>query len=246
MAQTETAKDEKMSLYGFRFSLSGAAEFLGLSGCLLSFLGILGGIAIIYNNLAANLCQDGPLSLCDCGLPFALFVILGNVGNFVFTSRLVLKAREKDMVGVKEDIKAGCYLVALAEAVVCLAGLTALATALTVSEAVLTVLQWASPLLYILMVILGVSKSQPRLLSAYIIFKIVHFILFVFAWLIVSVSTLIFALKYQVGLLLIIDLLLFIIIGFYYVFSTGFSVIHYNVLVNAAVSANPAPAQIKI
>ena len=240
MAQTE--HEEKMSLFGFRFSLSGAAEFLGLSGSLASFLFILGGIEIIYTNLAVTQCLDGPLSLC--GIPFALLLILGNVGMFDFSSRLVRKVREKDVLGVKEQIKTGCYIVAGLEAAVCLAGLAPLASALSVTEAVLTVLQWASPLLYILMTALGVRKSQPRLLSAYIVFKIVHFSLFVLASLIVYTIVCALSLKYPVGMLLINDLLRLIIIGFYYVFSTGFSVIHYNVLINAAVPTDPAPIKI--
>ena len=85
MAPTDL--EEKISLFGFRFSLSGAAEFLGWSGCLLSFICILRGVDIIYNNLAANQCQEGPLSLCR--IPFALFLILGNMGTFVFSYRLV-------------------------------------------------------------------------------------------------------------------------------------------------------------
>ena len=71
-----------------------------------------------------------------------------------------------------------------------------------------------------------------------------HFLLFVLAWLIIWTIVGALSLKYQVELLLITDLLFLIIIGFYYVLSTGFVVIHYNVLVNQARAANPAQIRI--
>ena len=231
-----------MSLFGVKFSLNEAAQFLGWSGSLTSFLFILAGIDVIYHNLAGSQCQDGALSLC--GIPFALILILGNVGMFVFSSRLAGKARQDDVVGVKAQIKTGCYIVAQLEAAVCLAGLAPLTSVLSVSEGLLTVLQWASPLLYILMLCIGLAKSQPRLIRAYIIFKIVHFLLLVLAWLVVYTILLALSLKYPVGLLLLTDVLLLIVIGFLYVFSTGFSVVHYNVLVNNAVTASPAEVKI--
>ena len=171
-------------------------------------------------------------------------MILMNVGLLVFSSRLVVKVRQNDVVGLKAQILTGCYIVAILEAVICLYGLTSLASPPHAMNPVITILVWASPLLYILMMVLGLTKSQPSLLSGYIIFKIVHFLLFVLAWLIIWTIVGALSLKYQVELLLITDLLFLIIIGFYYVFSTGFVVIHYNVLVNQARAANPAQIRI--
>ena len=230
--------DEKMSLFGLRFSLSGSAQFLGWSGSLTSLLFLLEGLILLYRNVATTHCETGQLSLC--GIPFALILIMGSLGMFLFSSCLVVNVRQNDVVGLKAQILTGCYVVASVEAAVCLAGLAPLVFALTLNDVFLAVLQWASPLLYILVMLLGLTKSQARLLSAYIIFKIVHFLLFVLAWLIVWTIVCALSLKYQVKLLLITDFLLLFIISFYYVFSTGFIVIHYNVLLNQAASANPA------
>ena len=238
----QTEQDEAMSLYGLRFSLSGAAQFLGWSGALTSFLFILEGLDLLFSNITPPECQTGQLSLC--GIPFAIILILGNVGFFDFSCRLGLKVRQNDPAGLKAHILTGCYILAGLEAAVCLAGLAPLATSLSLNEAFLAVLQWGSPLLYILIMVLGLTKSQPSLLSGYIIFKIVHFLLFVLAWLIIWTIVGALSLKYQVELLLITDLLFLIIIGFYYVLSTGFVVIHYNVLVNQARAANPAQIRI--
>ena len=236
-------QDETMSLYRFKLSLNGAAQFLGLSGSLASFLFILGSLDVIYTSVPQ--CHPGDVSFCRTSLA-ATVLLLANVGMFVFSSSLVMKVKQNDIVGLKALIKTGCYIVASLEAAVCLLGLASLATTLTISEAVLTVLQWASPLLYILIMLLGVTKSQPRLLSAYIIFKIVHFSLLLLAWMVVWTILCGLSLKYHVGQLLITGLVILIVSGFYYVFSTGFSVIHYNILLSKTEAEPANPAQIKI
>jgi len=220
---------EKISKFGCGLSVSGLTYFLSCSGTVTSSLAILAALDIFVKELFNNI---------NIGVTIlAVLLAVGNTAMLCFSLRLWQKFTAEDVEGQKALIKIGCYVMADLEALACIVSLSSLLRTDVFFQSfgitgIYTGIKWGFPLIFIAMMYIGVKMSYPQFINVYIVFKIVHFLLFVLCEIVVETILLAIRIEIKVELLLLVAFFCLLISGFFYVFSTGFIVLHYNNLMN--------------
>ena len=244
-----------MTRYISGISIIRFASFLAWTGLVCSLIFILGGLDLLLTPLALALHHEVIQSRGSgywrglWGFIFggSLYVagslmLITNIGMFIFSFKLWKAINSDNMMGTRNLIKIGCYIMGALELVTCVAS--------GVITPTLVVPFPSSPISYggnnglyagllmipvvihlgfialISLMIHGVRKFRPSLVNVYIIFKIVIFTLFAMSILAQVVMGVI-----NIGALgWLLGPNMFLLCGFFYFYSSGFMVAQYNIM----------------
>merc|ERR1711874_535261 len=254
---SSSCEDWKMTRYISGISIIRFASFLAWTGLVCSLIFILGGLDLLLTPLALALHHEVIQSRGSgywrglWGFIFggSLYVagslmLLLNIGIFIYSFKLWKAINSDNMMGMRNLIKIGCYIMGGLE----LLSITAagVVTPIIFISFIISAFGWdlqtgdertvgllTIPIIisggYIALISLmihGVRKFKPGLVNIYIIFKIVIFTLFAILTLVQFVMGVIFigALGWMLGINM------FLICGFFYFYSSGFMVVQYNIM----------------
>ena len=207
---------------------------LAWTGLVSSFINIVLAVDMIF--LPLTLIFKMPLSLIPLGL--GLVALLTNVGWFIYSFCLWRSLNSlHDTMGMRRIIKIGCYIVGALELALCVISMLfqiAMVLAVLLSGGI-TILILLIPIIIngvaiglISGMIHGVRKFIPNLVNFYIIFKVVIFAIYA---LLTFVQLIVGFAKYEnLGFLWLTAPNEFLFWGFFYIYSTCFSVAHYNIM----------------
>jgi len=245
-SSSSLCEDWKMTRYISGISIIRFASFLAWTGLVTSLIFILGSLDMIFTPLALGIHRNSR----GCGRYYEVFcgslygvgaaVLLLNIGMFIYSFKLWKAISSDNMMGMRNLIKIGCYIMGGLE-------LLSIAAAGVVTPILFIIYELSAfyrydelsiglltiPILisgaYIALISLmihGVRKFKPGLVNIYIIFKIVIFTLFAILTLVQFIMGLIFigALGWMLGINM------FLICGFFYFYSSGFMVVQYNIM----------------
>ena len=235
----------RMTRYMSGMSVARLASFLAWTGMVCSFIFIIGAIDVIFLPLSfgvAHMCHNSNSfnNICSIfyGVGFPLLFV--NIGMFVYSYKLWKTIVNKNTIGMKTFIKIGCYIIGGFELLVSATGIiTPLAfiiSHVTFSSrgnemfiGLLTIPIFISAILvvFISLMIHGVHKFKRRLLNIYIIFKIFLFAVFT---LLELVSIILYLIYSHGGTQIMSEVNVFLIYSFFYFYSNGFIVLHYNIM----------------
>merc|ERR1711913_42988 len=244
-----SGEDWKMTKYIPGISIIRFANFLAWTGLVCSLIFIIGSLDMILTPLALGIhhysrgCgQYYYEAFCGSLYGVGAVVLLMNIGMFIFSFKLWKAINSDNMMGMRNLIKIGCYIMGALELLTCVAS--------GVITPIIVVPFPSSPISYggdnglyegllmipvvihlgfialISLMIHGVRKFRPGLVNVYIIFKIVIFTLFamsILAQVVMGVIS-IGALGWLLGPNM------FLLCGFFYFYSSGFMVAHYNIM----------------
>jgi len=229
----------RMREYIKGMSITMFASFLAWTGMVLGIIFILTAINLVFLPLVLELQNDtinyDVLRRIMYGVGFpTLFV---SIGMFFFSFALWKTIVNKDMTRMKTLIKIGCYIMGGSELLVSAAviifsrGYMGFNYGYTsVYLLVIQVFMFIIFTIFDSLMIHGVRKFKPRLVNTYIIFKIVIFV-------ISSLGTLLSIIMYVVilgnmaGLSILTVINQFLLYSFFYFYSNGFIVLHYNIMI---------------
>ena len=209
---------------------------LAWTGLVSSFINIVLAVDMIF--LPLTLIFKMPLSLIPLGL--GLVALLTNVGWFIYSFCLWRSLNSlHDTMGMRRIIKIGCYIVGALELALCVISMLfqiAMVLAVLLSGGI-TILILLIPIIIngvaiglISGMIHGVRKFIPNLVNFYIIFKGVIFAIYA---LLTFVQLIVGFAKYEnLGFLWLTAPNEFLFWGFFYIYSTCFSVAHYNIMLH--------------
>ena len=241
----------RMTRYMSGMSVARLASFLAWTGMVCSFIFIIGAIDVIFLPLSfgvAHMCHNSNSfnNICSIfyGVGFPLLFV--NIGMFVYSYKLLKTIVNKNTIGMKTFIKIGCYIIGGFELLVSATGIiTPLAFIIVVHHhprrrtfssrgnemfiGLLTIPIFISAILvvFISLMIHGVHKFKRRLLNIYIIFKIFLFAVFT---LLELVSIILYLIYSHGGIQIMSEVNVFLIYSFFYFYSNGFIVLHYNIM----------------
>ena len=244
----------RMTRYMSGMSVARLASFLAWTGMVCSFIFIIGAIDVIFLPLSfgvAHMCHNSNSfnNICSIfyGVGFPLLFV--NIGMFVYSYKLWKTIVNKNTIGMKTFIKIGCYIIGGFELLVSAAGIITplvfiifLVTTLGYKGnclelcemfiGLLTIPIFISAILvvFISLMIHGVHKFKRRLLNIYIIFKIFLFAVFTLLELVSIILYLIYSHRTDNGIQIMSEVNVFLIYSFFYFYSNGFIVLHYNIM----------------
>jgi len=177
-----------------------------------------------------------------CGSLYGSFELIMNIGMFIYFIyffKLWKAINSDNMVGMRNLIKIGCYIIGALELVICvLSGVIFPIFMVIVFHTwfldsmmfvfSITILLAVVSIALIIRMIHGVRKFIPGLVNAYIIFKMVIFAVFAVLMLVFFIAGLVNRRLDGYGWLSGPNMLL--IGGFFICYSTGFSVAQYNII----------------
>jgi len=229
----------RMREYIKGMSITMFASFLAWTGMVLGIIFILTAINLVFLPLVLELQNDtinyDVLRRIMYGVGFpTLFV---SIGMFFFSFALWKTIVNKDMTRMKTLIKIGCYIMGgselLVSAAVIIFSRGYMGSNYGYTSVYLLVIQVFMFIIFTIfdsLMIHGVRKFKPRLVNTYIIFKIVIFALS-------SLGTLLSIIMYVVilgnmaGLSILTVINQFLLYSFFYFYSNGFIVLHYNIMI---------------
>merc|ERR1712226_346728 len=240
-------EDWKMTRYISGISIISFASFLAWTGLVSSLIFILGSLDMIFTPLALDYHLYSRYSRyvyygCDvlCGSLYGIgaVVLVINIGMFIYSFRLWKAINSDNMVGLRNLIKVGCYIMGGLELLTCAAGIMppiyyimmlsffSHATGTYIGLFTIPIIVSVGFMALISLMIHGVRKFKPALVNIYIIFKIVLFTLFAILTLVQFIMGLISigALGWMLGINQ------FLLCGFFYFYSSGFTVVQYNLM----------------
>ena len=239
----------RMTRYMSGMSVARLAFFLAWTGMVCSVIFIIGAINVIFLPLSFgvdHMCHSSNSfkNICSIfyGVGFPLLFV--NIGMFVYSYKLWKTIVNKNTIGMKTYIKIGCYIIGGFELLVSAAGIiTPLAFIISRNLSnemfigLLTIPIFISAILvvFISLMIHGVHKFKRRLLNIYIIFKIVLFALFTLLELVSIIMYLVYS---QGGIQIMSEVNVFLIYSFFYFYSNGFIVLHYNIMLGTHTEEN--------
>jgi len=229
----------RMREYIKGMSITMFASFLAWTGMVLGIIFILTAINLVFLPLVLELQNDrinyDVLRRIMHGVGFpTLFV---SIGMFFISLTFWKTIVNKNMTRMKTLIKIGCYTMGgselLVSAAVIISSLGYMGFnygshgwgLLMIPVCIYTVFT-----IFVSLMIHGVRKFKPHLVNTYIIFKIVIFALF-------SLGTLVYIIMYVVmtgnmaGVSILTVINQFLICSFFYFYSNGFIVLHYNIMI---------------
>ena len=227
---------KKMRRYITGMSITMFASFLAWTGMVLGIIFAVASLNVIFLPVVSGIAhrchtwRHGPLCGIMYGVGFPFFFI--NVGMFFFSLTIWKTIVNKNMIKMKTLIKIGCYIMGGFELPVCAAGIiTPLVfiiehvTYLMIPVCICTIFAVFHSLM-----IHGVHKFKPRLVNTYIVFKIVIFALVTLLTL-VSIIMSGVLMRYMAGVSIMTDINTFLLYSFFYFYSNGFIVLHYNIMI---------------
>jgi len=242
------SEDWKMTRYISGISISGFASFLAWTGLVSSLIFILGSLDMIFTPLALGIhsysrgCGRYYYEVF-CGSLYGVgaAVLLLNIGIFIYSFKLWKAINNDNMMGMRNLIKIGCYIMGVSELVtIAAAGVVTpiffivyelssfyrYSNGLFIGLLTIPIIISGGYIALISLMIHGVRKFKPSLVNIYIIFKIVIFTLYAILTLVQVVMGLIYigALGWLLGLNM------FLLTGFFYFYSNGFMVVQYNIM----------------
>merc|ERR1712183_786448 len=160
--------------------------------------------------------------------------LLLNILLFRYYFLLRKSVKADDVVGMMSDIKIGCYIMTSLEVAGCIGGMfVPLSLSTDVMIVTFTVAISGISLLFSFLLVYGVARQQSGPVLIYLLYKA----LLIFVILLVALAALaadfkyLSSFQYVFGLLVITKENYIFIIAFFYVFSTSFTLFHYNILV---------------
>jgi len=237
----------KMRRYITGMSITKFASFLAWTGMVLGIIFAVASLNVIFLPLVSGIAhrchtwRHGPLCGIMYGVGFPFFFI--NVGMFFFCLAFWKTIVNKNMIKMKTLIKIGCYIMGGFELLVCAAGI--ITPLVFIIEHVTYRYYYDQSLIGYLMIpvcictifagfhslmIHGVHKFKPRLVNTYIVFKIVIFAL-VILFTLVSIIMSGVLMGYMAGVSILTDINTFLLYSFFYFYSNGFIVLHYNIMI---------------
>jgi len=227
------------------------ASFLAWTGLVSSVIFIIGSLDMIFTPLALGIHRSYSggcghyyyEAFCGSLYGVGAVVLLMNIGMFIFSFKLWKAINSDNMMGMRNLIKIGCYIMGGLE-------LVAIALSGVVTPILFIILELFStwnyrynnglfiglltiPIIisggfmaWISLMIHGVRKFKPGLVNIYIIFKIVIFTLFA----ILTLVQIIMGLVYIGALGWLTGVNMFLLFGFFYFYSNGFMVVQYNIM----------------
>ena len=241
------SEDWKMTRYISGISISRFASFLAWTGLVSSLIFILGSLDMIFTPLALGIHSYSRgcgryYENVFCGSLFGVggALLLLNIGMFIYSFKLWRAINNDNMMGMRNLIKIGCYIMGGLE----LLSITAAGVVtpilfiiyelssiyrydeLSIGLLTIPIIISGGYIALISLMIHGVRKFKPGLVNIYIIFKIVIFTLFAILTLVQIIMGVIFigALGWMLGINM------FLICGFFYFYSSGFMVVQYNIM----------------
>jgi len=232
-----------MTRYISGISIIRFASFLAWTGLVISFIFIIVSLDLILTPLALGRRMwhcDG-YNETDCGSLYGAGSggLIMNIGMFIYSFKLWKAINSDNMMGVRNLIKIGCYIMGALELVTCaLAGIiTPLIfiiismlqyspNGLSIGLLTIPIVICGGVIAMISLMIHGVRKFKPALVNAYIILKIVIFTLFA----ILTLVQVIMGMIYIGALGWLLGPNLFLLCGFFYFYSTGFFLVQYNIM----------------
>jgi len=245
---SSSGEDWKMTRYIPGISIIKFASFLAWTGLVTSVIFIIGSLDMIFTPLAIGIhrysrgCGHYYYEVF-CGSLYGVgaVVLIMNIGMFIYSFKLWKAINSDNMMGMRNLIKIGCYIIGGLE-------LVAIAASGVVTPIFFIIYELSSfyrynnglflglltiPIIisggYIALISLmfhGVRKFKPGLVNIYIIFKIVIFTLYAILTLVQVIMGLIYigALGWMLGINM------FLLSGFFYFYSNGFMVVQYNIM----------------
>jgi len=226
------------------------ASFLAWTGLVSSVIFIIGSLDMIFTPLALGIHRYSRgcghyyyEAFCGSLYGVGAVVLLMNIGMFIFSFKLWKAINSDNMMGMRNLIKIGCYIMGGLE-------LVSIALSGVVTPILFIILELARTWNYrynnglfiglltipiiisggfmalISLMIHGVRKFKPGLVNIYIIFKIVIFTLFA----ILTLVQVIMGLVYIGALGWLTGINMFLLFGFFYFYSNGFMVVQYNIM----------------
>merc|ERR1711997_139869 len=180
---SSSGEDWKMTRYIPGISIIKFASFLAWTGLVSSVIFIIGSLDMIFTPLALGIhrysrgCGHYSYSEVFCGSLYGVgaLVLLMNIGNFIYSFKLWKAINSDNMMGMRNLIKIGCYIMGGLELVaIALLGVNGLFIGLLTIPIIIS----GGFMALISLMIHGVRKFKPGLVNIYIIFKIVIFTLF--------------------------------------------------------------------
>jgi len=230
----------RMREYIKGMSITMFASFLAWTGMVLGIIFILTAINLVFLPLVLELQNDtinyDVLRRIMYGVGFpTLFV---SIGMFFFSFALWKTIVNKDMTRMKTLIKIGCYITGGSELLVSIVGIISSLGFMgfyygytSVYLLLIPVCMFTISTIFVSLMIHGVRKFMPRLVNTYIIFKYVIFALFSLGTL-VSISMYVVVMGNMAsGLLILTVINQFLLCSFFYFYSNGFIVLHYNIMI---------------
>lgn len=235
-----------MTRYISGISIISFASFLAWTGLVCSLIFILGSLDMIFTPLALDyhlLYSRYGYHGCDflCGSLYGVgaVVLVINIGMFIYSFRLWKAITSDNMVGLRNLIKVGCYIMGGMELLTCAAGIippiyyimmlsffSHRTTGTYIGLFTMPIIVSVGFMALISLMIHGVRKFKPALVNIYIIFKIVLFALFA----ILTLDQFIMGLISIGGLGWMLGINQFLLCGFFYFYSSGFMVVQYNLM----------------
>merc|ERR1712018_28939 len=244
---SSSGEDWKMTKYIPGISIIKFASFLAWTGLVSSVIFIIGSLDMIFSPLAFGMhsrrCGLNYNMEAFCGSLYGVgaVVLLMNIGMFFFSFKLWKAINSDNMMGMRNLIKIGCYIMGGLE-------LVTIALSGVVTPILFIILELSSFYRYnnglfiglltipiiisggfmalISLMIHGVRKFKPGLVNIYIIFKIVIFTIFA----ILTLVQVIMGLVYIGALGWLTGINMFLLFGFFYFYSNGFMVVQYNIM----------------
>ena len=159
-----------------------------------------------------------------------------------------MKIKSKDVIGMKDFIKIGCYIIASLEIV--FSALELIIPLYMISHHVTTMTVYGYPIsrvyvgvnistiivgllciVFTSIMVHGVRNFNLRYVNIYIIFKFVFLGLYLLS-VVIEILYVAFLLKRGVVGIILLIVNGFFVISFLYVFSMGFAVLHYNIMLS--------------
>ena len=224
-------------------SLERLPTFLAWTGLVTSFIFLIGNLNTIPISLFLGWDIEYPRFRKLFYVSVAIFTII-NIGMFIYSNMLWRKIKNNDVVGMKTFVKIGCYIMAGLEILASTAAIGIFSVfvfvfsfltegdikIIAISVLAICILISVIFIIFISLMIHGVRKMKACLVNIYIVFRITVFIIYT---ILVLTLILLALVKFADWYRLILPVVLanmFLLSSFLYIFSAGFSVLQYNIM----------------
>ena len=251
--QLETTGAWRLTKYTFLgLTVHGLASILAWTGMVTAVIFTILSTDLLFIPLAvgAEKCHSHVRHTFICGVFYGTGLpgLLINVGFFVFSYKLWMKIKAEDVIGMKDFIKIGCYIIASLEIV--FSALELIIPLYMIAHHITTMTVYGYPIsrvyvgvnistiivgllciVFTSIMVHGVRNFNLRYVNIYIIFKFVFLGLYLLSVVILILYVAFLLKRGVVGMILLI-VNGFFITSFLYVFSMGFAVLHYNIMLS--------------
>merc|ERR1712183_862668 len=212
-------------------TINGIALFLAWAGMAISVVLSFGAGTTYFNPDDDEVTNVFGSSTSTRFLAFTQLLLNILLFRYYFLLRRSVKA--DDVLGMMSDIKIGCYIMTSLEVAGCIGGMfVPLSLSTDVMIVTFTVAISGISLLFSFLLVYGVARQQSGPVLIYLLYKaLLIFILLVALAALAADFEYLSSFQYVFGLLVITKENYIFIIAFFYVFSTSFILLHYNILV---------------